>query len=262
MVNVNLSIDNVYTIYVKVIYDKDTFFMVGNQFGFNFSYENSYEVLFYDITIRLEEYFAHYYLVNEDIVYVQVSFRLLDIMIYSDLFIDKDILVNMTPTEKKDTLDLFVIPTATTEDGLGKCLPVVLDSNNKIKEVNIVIQDVKYNFLDIIVEKTKYIKNSHRDVITSFHKDYKFYYIKSNIDYILVVKEIDQNKVEIFYKWCLVSISIDNHGHFRDMEELNPIISDLQSKRSTSLQHIPFFFYFIFINSLHSSSYDDDIFKG
>jgi hypothetical protein len=196
MVNVNLSIDNVYTVYVKVRYDKDNFFMVGNQFGFNFSSENSYEVLFYDITIRLEEYFAHYNLVNEDIVYVEVSFRLLDKMIYSDLFIDKDKLVNMTPTEKKDTLDLVVIPTATTEDGLGKCLPVVLDSNNKIKEVNIVIKDVKYNFLDIIVEKTKYIKNSHRDAITSFDKDYKFYYIKSNIDYILVVKEIDQNKVE------------------------------------------------------------------
>jgi hypothetical protein len=146
MVDVNLSIDNVYTVYVKVRYDKDNFFMVGNQFGFNFNSENSYEVLFYDITIRLEEYFAHYNLVNEDIVYVEVSFRLLDKMIYSDLFIDKDKLVNMTPTEKKDMLDLVVIPTATNEDGLGKCLPVVLDSNNKIKEVNIVIKDVKYNF--------------------------------------------------------------------------------------------------------------------
>lgn len=196
MVNVNLSIYNIYTVYVKVRYDRDNFFMVGNQFGFNFSSENSYEVLFHDITIRLEEYFAYYNIINEDIIYVQISFRLLDKKIYSDLFIDKDKLVNMTATEKKNTLDLVVIPTATNENGLGKCLPVVLDSNNKIKEVNVVIKNVKCNFLDIILEKTKYIKNSHRDVITSFDKDYKFYYIKGNIDYILVVKEIAQNRVE------------------------------------------------------------------
>lgn len=91
----------------------------------------------------MEEYFGYYNLVDEDIVYIQVSFRLLDKMIYSDLFIDKNKLVNMTYTEKKDTLDLIVTPTATNEDGLGKCLPVVLDNNNNIKEVNIVIKDVK-----------------------------------------------------------------------------------------------------------------------
>jgi hypothetical protein len=117
-------------------------------------------------------------------------------MIYSDLFIDKNKLANMTPTEKKDTLNLLKIPTATNEDGLGKCLPVVLDSNNKIKEVNIIIKGVKYNFIDIIKEKTKYIRKGHIDIITSFYKDYKFYYIKSDIDYILVVKEIDEKKVE------------------------------------------------------------------
>lgn len=43
---------------------------------------------------------------------------------------------------------------------------------------------------------TKYIKKSHSDVIRSFDKDYKFYYIKSNINYILVVKQIDQYNVE------------------------------------------------------------------
>lgn len=196
IVNTNLSLDNIYTVYVKVRYNIDNFFMVGNQFGFVFSSEKSYKVLFYDITIRLEEYFAYYNLVNEDIVYVQISFRLLDKMIYSDLLINKDKLANITSTEKKDTLDLIVIPTATNEDGLGKCLPVVLDSNNFIKEVNIIIKDRKSNFLDIIIDKTKYIKKNHTDVITAFDKDYKFYYIKGNIHYILVVKQIDQYKVE------------------------------------------------------------------
>lgn len=40
---------------------------------------------------RLEEYFSYYNLVDEDIIYLQVSFRLLDRMIYSDIVLDKDI---------------------------------------------------------------------------------------------------------------------------------------------------------------------------
>lgn len=42
----------------------------------------------------------------------------------------------------------MVIPTAINEDGLGKCLPVVLDGYN-IKKVDIVIKDVRsYNRKD------------------------------------------------------------------------------------------------------------------
>ena len=37
MDKVNLVVCNVYTLYVKVRYNKDQFFMVGNQFGFTFS---------------------------------------------------------------------------------------------------------------------------------------------------------------------------------------------------------------------------------
>ena len=147
----------------------------------------------------MDDYFDHYDIVNEDIVYVQICFRLLDKMIYSDLVIDKDKYNNISITDKKGTVDLVVIPTATKEDGLGKCLPVVLDSNNNIKEVNIVIKGVKYNFLDSIIENTKYISNKHLDAITSFFfikKDYKFYYIKGNIDYILAVKEVHLDKVD------------------------------------------------------------------
>ena len=70
-----------------------------------------------------------------------------------------------------------------------------------------------YNFIDIILEKTKYIKKNHKDVITSLDRDHKFYYIKGNIDYILVVKHRDQDRVEKFKystSGVLLSRIIDN----------------------------------------------------
>lgn len=193
MLDTKLPINNVYTVFVKVRYNKNSFFMVGNQFGFSFN--KDFEVLFNDVKARLEEYFTYYNLVDEDIVYVQVSFRLLDRMIYSDLVINIDRLENISVTEIRAALDLITIPTTTEEDSLGKCLSVILDSNNNVKQVDVIIKDVKYNFLDIILEKTKYIRSNHIDIVTQFDSRYKFYYIKSNIDYILVIKELD-NKIE------------------------------------------------------------------
>ena len=196
MLNVNLDLNNVYTVYVKVRYSKDSFFMVGNQFGFKYASEKDLEVLFNDIRARLEEYFSYYNLVDEDIIYIQVSFRLLDRMIYSDIAIDKEVLENVSVPEKKETLDLVSIPTTTEEDSLGHPLPIVLDNNNNIKQVDVTIKGVKSNFIDIILEKTKYIRSKHVDVITQFDNKYKFYYIKSNIDYILVIKELGLNSIE------------------------------------------------------------------
>lgn len=196
MLNINLDVNNVYTVYVKVRYSKDSFFMVGNQFGFKYESEGDFEVLFGDMRSRLEEYFSHYNLVDEDIIYIQVSFRLLDRMVYSDISIDKEVLENVTVMEKKDTLALVSIPTTTEEDSLGQPLPLVIDKNNKIIQVNVIIKGIKSNFLDTILEKTKYIRSNHKDVITEFDNNYKFYYIKSTLDYILVVKELGHNSVE------------------------------------------------------------------
>ena len=101
-----------------------------------------------DINTRLEDYFSSYSLEDEDIVYVQVSFRLLDRMIFSDLVIDKENgnINYLSPTEIKTTKNTIAIPVTTSEDDLGKCLPVVLDDNNNIKEVSVIIKDVKCNF--------------------------------------------------------------------------------------------------------------------
>lgn len=125
MLNTKLAINNVYTVYVKVRYNKDNFFMVGNQFGLKFS-DNDFEVLLNVIKVRLEEYFGYYNLVDQDITYVLVSFRLLDRMIYSDLIIDKKKLENTPVSEKTAILDLIAIPTTIEEDNLGQGLPMIV----------------------------------------------------------------------------------------------------------------------------------------
>lgn len=45
MLNVNLDVNNVYIVYVKVRYSKDSFFMIGNQFGFKYESEKDFEHL-------------------------------------------------------------------------------------------------------------------------------------------------------------------------------------------------------------------------
>jgi len=139
--------------------------MAGNQFGFKYNSVDDLHTLFNDIKVRLADYFGYYNLSDDEIIYIQVSFRTLDRILYSDLVLDKTKLKNLSPSSAKATLDIISIPTTTDEDSLGKSLPLVLDLNNKIKEVNVTINGVLYNFLDIIIEKTKYIRNKHKDII-------------------------------------------------------------------------------------------------
>lgn len=222
VLNTKLSINNVYTVYVKVRYNINSFFMVGNQFGWNFSNNDiDLNILFNDIKVRLDEYFTNYNLLDEDIVYISVSFRLLDRMIYSDLVIDKKKLENLSVTEKRATLDLISIPTTTEENNLGESLPVILDSNNNITQVRVIIKGVIHNFLDIILEKTKYIRSNHIDIITQFDNNHKFYYIKSNIDYILVIKQLGDNIVKYKYSTSGVLLSkiIDTIKNRIDLEK-------------------------------------------
>lgn len=98
--------------------------MPGNQFGFDLSFDSKFEFLYNDIKDRIEEYFSHYNLVGEDIVYIQVSFRLLDKLVYTDLFLEKEKLNSLSLTDKKFVTNLLTIPITTNENFLGNSLPV------------------------------------------------------------------------------------------------------------------------------------------
>ena len=107
MVSYKLPFDNVFTVYVKVRYNVDSFFMVGNQFGFVFNSNSSLNGLFDNINDRLSDYFSYYNLEDDDIVYIQISFRLLDRKVYSDLSIDKTNLSYTSSTKPNKRMSLI-----------------------------------------------------------------------------------------------------------------------------------------------------------
>ena len=195
--HIKMSFDSIYTVYIKVKYRDVFYFMAGNQFGWCYLSDESLEELQKDIKAILLPYLDKYKLSHDDIDFVQVSFRPLDRMVYSELLINKDVLDHLPIKEVKTTMNYISIPTTIEAIDLGKPLPIVYDSSDSIKQVLVNIKGIECNFLDLIRTKAKYIRKNHRDSITQFDKDCVFYYIKSDIDYILVIKKF-VNRVEKF----------------------------------------------------------------
>lgn len=132
----------------------------------------------------------------------------MDKKVYSNLILDKDTTIYSTYIERKTIINLISISTTIDTKDLGKNLPVVLDEDFNIKKVIVVVNNVYFNLINRIIEKAKYLKKNYRDYITKFDKDYKFNYIKGNIDYILVVKDLGNNCVEKFkYSFTTVLLS-------------------------------------------------------
>ena len=169
----------VYTVFVKVRYNQNQFFMMANQFGFTCSDLSSFKDLYDILYLKLQEYLGHYNLEGEQVQYIQVTFRQLNKHIYSNLTIDKDILNLSNYTEKKKIKQVIGIHNVDDQD-LGEKLPTVLDNNLNIKEIKVLINNKSSNFLDLI--KASQIKKNHPDNITHFDGKYKFYLIKNSID--------------------------------------------------------------------------------
>jgi hypothetical protein len=62
---------------------------------------------------------------------------LLDKLVYTDLFLEKEKLDSLSIAEKKVVTNILTIPTTTNENFLGSYLPVFLDNNNNIKVVEV-----------------------------------------------------------------------------------------------------------------------------
>ena len=78
-----LDINSVYTVYIKIRYDEENFFMAGNQFGFVYKDKESLNQVFNTGLSRLSDYMDEYGLVEHDIVYVEF------ILVSAFLFIKK-----------------------------------------------------------------------------------------------------------------------------------------------------------------------------
>ena len=145
--NSNLSKDQRYIVYIKVRYNIDMFFMVGNQFGFYYKSSDSFIELYDNINIKLDEYFSSYNLTDNDIIYIQISFRLLNKATYNSLKLIEN--SNTSLAEHKRLKSVISIPVFKgIEDlkQLGVCLPVHLDANNNITSIDIILNGIKTNF--------------------------------------------------------------------------------------------------------------------
>ena len=78
-----------------------------------------------------------------------------------------------------------------------------------ISNIDITIDINKINFLTLIIHKTKFLSLNHKDKITSFHSNFKFYILTdSRSQYILAIKRIsDINIIKIRYSLSGVVIS-------------------------------------------------------
>ena len=69
--------------------------MVGNQFGFYYLSNHNIIELFDNVNIRLEDYLSCYNLVDEGVLYIQLSFRTIDKKIYYELKLDSQYILDI-----------------------------------------------------------------------------------------------------------------------------------------------------------------------
>lgn len=194
-INFNLFRFETYTVFLKIRYSVHSFFMVGAQFPFICESLDSFNEVYNNINMRLEEYLSRYSLSDDEIIYIQVTFKLVNKLVYSDLILSKSMKKELTNVHRKNALELITVPVVNDEEHLGLPLPVLLDNNNKIISITANIKGFNTNFLHVILSKSK-ILTSDKNKITDFDNSYNFYYIKSKIDYVLAVKQSNDGFVD------------------------------------------------------------------
>jgi hypothetical protein len=87
------------------------------------------------------------------------------------------------------------IPISINEDYLGELLPTTTN-NNRITHIKMNMNGTTYNFLDLIIEKTRSLRESHRDRIVSFDDGFRFYLNRDTRLYVLAIKQINEFTIQ------------------------------------------------------------------
>lgn len=192
-----IPIGYIYTVIIKVRYDGNNFFMAGNQFGFNYESLNNIDDLLTIINNKLDDYFSDYNLSDDSVLYVEVTFRQLDNKLLSEFSLKTPGYVEGFENKALVTTRDLNIPVSVNKDSLGN--PLLTESHNGyIVNISVKIKDKIVNFLDIIKDKSKFLRKNHKDNITLFHESFNFYLLKDhrNNSYILAVKRVLDNSIE------------------------------------------------------------------
>lgn len=169
------------------------YLMAGNQFAFQFYGLPEIEVLYDNVTQRLAEYMKEYNISEEAIVHIELIFRQKDKKLLSEFSLEKP--SHVTRSDIVNTERELVIPVSINESSLGKALPVTT-SNGQITHINVVLNDNPVNFLSVIRDNAKIIKQGHKDKITIFDDGFKFYLLRDKVDFILAIKVLGANSVK------------------------------------------------------------------
>lgn len=167
--------------------------MAGNQFGYTFSSLADIRGLFDVVTQRLTEYMEQYNLTDEAIIYIELIFRQKDKRLLSEFNLEKPF--HVTKYEVLKTERELVIPVSVSEKSIGKPLSVNT-SNGLITHINLNLQDKMVNFLDVIRNNAKLIRAGHKDNITHFYENFRFYLLKDKSDFVLAIKKLSPNSID------------------------------------------------------------------
>lgn len=186
-----------YIVFIKLRYFSDNFCMCGKQFGFDFKSQDQLAWLFDIVNNRITGSFEVYNMISDDIVYIQISFRKLDVKLLSDFIIDKKSIINNSINDKEFELisSTTNVPVSTNEHSLGPPLKVDF-VDNLITHIYVTINNETFNFLDHIKNQARFLPSNHKDNITCFDSSFKFYLLYINAKYyVLAIKYVNNNKV-------------------------------------------------------------------
>lgn len=205
-----------YTVYIKVRYNIDSYFLAGNQFGFTYESDYSINDLYNVFRNKLEDYFKDYHIIDEDIVYVEISFRKFDTKIVSDFKKDRFFSNQLIAKNniKDNNRNMLNVPISVHKATLGKLLEVVIDKN-LITDIVVHMDSKTVNFLSVIRDRAKLLRTAHKDNIISFDSAFQFYLVRDKLSYVLAIKQINQHTIEkIKYSMHGVVLShiIDSKG--------------------------------------------------
>lgn len=88
-IKTSLPINTAYMAYIKLRYFNDSFCMSGKQFAFDYKSIDKIFYLFEVVNSRIANSFEEYNMNSENIVYVQIGFRKLDVKLLTEFALDK-----------------------------------------------------------------------------------------------------------------------------------------------------------------------------
>lgn len=180
--------NNVYAVYIKMRYSEDKFCMVDDKCGFYYKNSNDLIDVFSDMRQRIGHCINDIYqLAEEDIVYIQTTFRWKDKLL-ADFGYNKDNVKHFKVEDVADNNKLMNRPFSINPDSLAIPLPINIDMGF-ITNIDVNIYGNLLNFLYKIKEKSSYLRIGRRNHISSFDSGYYFYLLSiENKKCILAVK--------------------------------------------------------------------------